>query len=222
MIAKNLWRAFAFFALVVSFDTLGQSAIERLTSSEEPAEKAEEQPPRFRVKRPETSLKRHSLGIGLGETVLEGDFKDQGENKIAPDIYYNYSVSHSFDILVNFHYSKHERRTLFSRVMGTAFGVKGRLFQFDAFAPFLIGGLGFYRPQIKKVFDSRLITTDPRITFGHHFGAGVELELNQKYSFAFIGHYHNPYDVKHNVDEERSFDVEGSYIKLLVSAFYIF
>ena len=52
-------------------------------------------------------LKVHSLGVGLGQTFVRGHLARHGEDKITLDGYYNYSVSHSFDMVLNFHYSQH-------------------------------------------------------------------------------------------------------------------
>ncbi|EQC44412.1 hypothetical protein [Bacteriovorax sp. DB6_IX] len=92
-------------------------------------------------------LKVHSLGVGIGQTFLQGDFKDHGEDKITADLFYNYSASHSFDFLANFHYSTHEYRKKKVTATGLALGIKAKMFNFDNFSPFATGGLGFYSPK---------------------------------------------------------------------------
>ena len=216
-------------------EILTQTAIERLTASDSDGEKMLEEEDhigddgdRFSVRR-DDGLKRHSLGIGIGQTILSGDFKNHGENAIAPDIFYNYSVSHSFDLLINTHWSKHKQavlrssRNTFTELAALAIGVKGRFFQFDLFSPFAVAGLGLYYPRIRKQEPGETVPTKTKatVTFGHHLGGGVELELNNHFSLAFMGHYHNPYDIKHDTGE-REVKVEGAYFKLLVVAFFIF
>ena len=59
-------------------------------------------------------LKKHSIGIGIGQTFLVGEFEDLGENKITWDLLYSYSASHSYDLLMNFHHEKY--RIQFNRI----------------------------------------------------------------------------------------------------------
>ena len=221
---------------VVSMDSK-ETAIEKLTSSKESSQdididknnrepqevSAKEEKARFQVRR-DHHLKKHSLAVAIGQTFLHGGFRKHGTDSITPEIYYGYSASHSFDLLINFHLSRHKKlskeknKKTFSQISGIGVGIKGRVFQFDLFAPFIIGGLGVYNPKIKREYNDEGVTSDSHLTFGHHFGSGVELELNRNFSLAFMGHYHNPYDVK----QEASFEIEGSYFKLLITTSYIF
>jgi len=164
-------------------------------------------------------LKVHSVGVGIGQTFLSGDFKDHGEDKITADLFYNYSASHSFDFLANFHYSKHEYRNREVTATGLALGIKAKMFNFDSFAPFAVGGLGFYSPKMKREQpNGQFIESESKITFGYHVGAGVDLDLNEKVTIGAIGMIHNPFDVK----QDDQADVEGAYSKLLLTVFYKF
>jgi hypothetical protein len=49
-------------------------------------------------------------------------------------------------------------------------------------------------------------------------GVGVELKLNSQASVGVIAHYHDPFDVRQEVGPE----LEGSYMKLLLTALYTF
>ncbi len=167
---------------------------------------------------PKGELKRHTLGIGLGQTFLFGEFKDRGEDKITADLYYTFSASHSFDMFANFHYSKHDYRSNYVTIPGLTAGIKARLFQFDAFAPYVLGGMGFYRPKMKRSVDGEMQTTEAKITFGVNFGAGADLRLDDHFSVGVIGHYHNPFDVS----QDQGTDVEGSYFKLMMMGYYTF
>ena len=101
----------------------------------------------------------HSLGLGIGQTFLFGNLGDYGQDSIAlpPDLYYIFSASHSFSFIANLHYSAHKNDSDQSpnhdrdrtQLMGLALGIKGKLWEFDAFSPHLIGGLGFYHPQVR-------------------------------------------------------------------------
>lgn len=160
----------------------------------------------------------HSLGIGLGQTFLLGDFGDNGEDKITADLLYAYKASHSFDFYANFHTSTHKLRSTESTITGLALGIRGRAYQFDAFAPYAIAGLGFYQPSLKRYVNSVLTETEDKIIFGVHLGAGADLQLSRRMSVGVVAHYHNPFDVQQDAGP----DVEGAYFKLLLTAMYHF
>ena len=161
----------------------------------------------------------HSLGVGIGQTFLSsGDFKDNGDDSITGELFYGYSASHSFDFVANLHYSKHEFSGHYVELPGLALGIKAKLYQFDSFSPYILGGLGFYRPKVKRTIGNGLVESESKTSFGDHFGAGAELKLNRHYSMGLLAHYHNPFDIKQDSGPE----VEGSYFKLLITGLYFF
>ena len=191
--------------------------IKKLTSKTV-AEKVEKSIPLAAKRRPENripdELKVHSLGVGLGQTFVKGDLGKHGQDKITADIFYNYSVSYSFDFMLNLHYSKHTFSRRQTKLTGTAIGIKGKFYEFDSFYPFVVGGFGFYRPQIKDEANK----SPSKVTFGVHLGGGGELILNRKFSLGLLAHYHNPFDISHEIGP----NVEGFYFKLLVMTLYRF
>lgn len=150
----------------------------------------------------------HSFGIGIGQTFLFEDFEDHGDDSITADLFYNYSASHSFDLIVNTHYSTHEQAKKTTKITGTSVGMKAKLYQIDSFIPIAIGGLGFYRPTITG--------SDAKLVFGYHLGAGAELRLNNKFTIGLLLHFHDPFDVKKSPNPK----IEGSYSKLLITTLY--
>jgi len=166
----------------------------------------------------ETPLGSHSFGIGLGQTFLTGDFGENGEDSITVDLYYKYKASYSFDLMINAHYSSHDLAEKQSELLGLNAGIKAKLYNFDSFNPYVLGGLGFYLPTVTRFIDSNLKTSESKLSFGTHIGIGGELELNEKFSVGVLAHYHNPFDVKQGNDPE----VEGSYYKILFTTLYSF
>ena len=171
-------------------------------------------------RRPESriphELKIHSLGVGLGQTFVRGDLGQYGQDQLTADLFYNYSVSYSFDLMLNFHYSHHSFSDKNTKLQGVAVGIKGKLYEFDSFHPLIVGGFGFYLPQVKNDDSSSKSPAKP--VFGIHAGGGGELVLNRHLSLGLLAHYHNPFDVRH----ETIPDVEGYYLKLLVMTLYRF
>lgn len=163
-------------------------------------------------------IHKHSLGIGVGQTFLRSTLSENGNDKITPELYYNYSASHSFDFVANLHYSTHSYLERKATIKGLALAIKGKGFQLDAFSPFVLGGLGFYLPSVKRIQNGVLSDTREQLVFGINAGAGVELRLNDEAIIGIIAHYHDPFDVR--LDDGSK--LEGSYMKLLVTALYTF
>lgn len=163
-------------------------------------------------------VNKHSIGIGLGQTFLRNDFADNGNDKITPDIYYNYSASYSFDFLANLHWSKHQYLNRDVTIRGLALSIKGKGYQFDAFSPFVVGGFGFYLPGATRIINNIPTETRNQLVFGMNFGAGVELRLNSEATVGVIAHYHDPF----NLRQELAPELNGSYMKLLILGMFTF
>jgi len=192
-----------------------KSSIKSMTSNKT-AKKNEEKLPA--PARAQSTLKLHSVGVGVGQTFLGGDFEDNGDDSITADLFYNYSASHSFDLLINGHYSVHKLGQKKVNLSGAAVGIKAKAYQFDSFAPFALAGLGFYSPKVKRTIGSTIKESDSKLVFGTTIGVGMELKLNKKFAVGIMGQFHNPFDIKQELDPE----VEGSYHKLLITTFYSF
>ena len=214
-----------FIILIFSFlssSLIAQSDLQNPKDQLENQRKKTEQPPTtYPVDNTSvvSTLKTHSIGIGVGQTFLAGDFKELGEDKISLDLYYSYAASYSFDFLVNFHYSTLELRNQEITIPGLAFSIKAKAFQFDQFSPFLVAGLGFYKPQAtREVAPGVTQDTKSKVVFGSNLGVGVDLRLNEKVSFGLLFHYHNPFDVK----QDNGGPLEGSYSKMMITSTYTF
>ncbi len=205
-------------ALITGFSVSAKSTIQRLTSNDtaqDVKQKVIEIASPIRIP---TGLKKHSLGIGIGQTFVAGDFKESGEDQITWDLLYSYSASYSFDLLANFHYSKHKFANQFTQFTSLNLGIKSKFYQIDSFSPFATGGFGFYRPTVKRIVNNQLLESTAKVVFGFHLGAGADLKLNETVSIGLMAQYHNPFDVKQEIGPE----VEGSYYKLLITALYTF
>lgn len=198
------------------FTVNAQTKIEKLTSTDKPVVDSTSNSTASSA--PKGALNRHSVGLGFGQTFMVGDFKHTGEDKITFDVFYNYSASHSFDLLVNIHSSKHEFRNYHTSVRGIAPGIKAKLYQFDNFAPYALAGLGIYAPKLRREVNGQIQETKSKMAFGYHVGAGADLNLNSHASVGLLFHLHNPFDVKQDLGPE----VEGAYYKLMMLAFYVF
>jgi opacity protein-like surface antigen len=180
---------------------------------EAPSEKREAVPTTVETAS-DRQIHSHALGIGLGETFLFGKMENYGDNKITGELLYSYTASYSFDLLVSAHRSSHEYKDKKVDILGYSASIKGRYYEYDAFSPYVLGGLGFYLPRI----DFGDETSEEKWAFGVNAGAGVDLRLNESVVIGVLGHFHKPFDIK----QDETPRVSGSYFKLLMTAMYIF
>ena len=164
----------------------------------------------------EREIHKHALGFGIGQTFLMGRFQEYGDHSITGDLLYTYTASYSFDLLLNAHWSNHEYKEDNVWLRGYSMSIKARTFEFDAFSPFYLGGLGFYRPQIEDGRKEKI--SEEKFTFGANIGAGVDLRLNSSVIVGIMGQLHKPFDIR----QEEMSTVSGSYFKLLITSMFIF
>jgi len=168
----------------------------------------------------ETLTNVHSVGFGIGETYLAGNFGQYGESNITMDLLYSYAATESFDFVADLHRSNHQGKSKSVTISGIGLGIRGKIFTFDSLYPYVQGGLGFYRPSWKS-YDSvteNLITSESQTVFGWHVGMGTELRLNNHFSFGGLLAWHDPFDVKQSAGPS----VEGAYLKFLITTMYSF
>ncbi|MBL7665974.1 MAG: outer membrane beta-barrel protein [Bacteriovoracaceae bacterium] len=161
---------------------------------------------------------KHAMGVGIGQTFLLGDFEGQGDDSITIDAIYTYEASHSFDLMLSAHVSKHETKNKSIELFGLSASIKAKVFDFDSFSPYFLGGLGFYQPQETRFNGVSTETTERKMVFGFNVGAGTDLKLNEDYTLGMMGVLHKPFNVK---QDERT-DVRGMYFKLLMALSYNF
>lgn len=211
---KKFISGSTFSALVIltmigafSFSAFSQSKIEKMTTGDGPKDL-----PGSRV---DDYLKIHSLGLGIGQTWLNGDYANFGSDGISWDIYYDYSASHSFDLLVDFHWNKFSNDSGGKETqLGLVPSAKIKFYQFDNFTPYVILGLGFYSPEVSNAtYDS-----DAKIVLGVSYGLGIDLRLSRHFKFGAIYQVHDPFDVS----QPNGSNLEGSYSKLLLVGYYSF
>lgn len=197
---------FALASLIVTFSLVTNSMAAPQSSAEDSSEKVFGE------------VQKHGVGIGIGQTILMGNFDDYGDSSITLDALYTYSASYSFDLVANLQYSRHKYAGQKVILPALTSSIKAKAFQFDAFAPYVLGGLGFYRPKAFRSINGVIVESDSKWTFGINFGAGVDLKLNEKFTFGILMQYHRPFNVK----QENAPKVQGSYTKLLLTTIYHF
>ncbi|MCY4524920.1 MAG: hypothetical protein OXB84_09280 [Halobacteriovoraceae bacterium] len=200
----------AILFLLIDISPSYAKAIEEITS-DKAAKKVRKIRP---VARDLDEFNYHSVGLGLGQTFLMGDYEHYGLNAITWDLLYSYAASYSYDILTSLHLSSHNRLDKNVELLGLSVGIRAKIFQFDSFAPFMMGGLGFYSPS----FESNDLPSASKVVFGTNVALGGELDLGELMKIGVMGQLHNPFDVQQNTGP----NIEGSYFKLLLTMLYSF
>lgn len=165
-----------------------------------------------------STINNHYVGLGVGQTFLKSDMKRHGDNRIGFDLMYVYTASLSFDFMASLHTHSHKKLDDKVSNTGLALGIKGRFYQYDNFAPFVLGGFGFYLPRVTRMVDGQPLKSDSKLTFGNHLGLGAELKLNRRVTVGTLFHWHNPFNIQQDIGP----DVRGSYYKLMMTALYSF
>ena len=88
----------------------------------------------------------------------------------------------------------------------------------DAFSPYAVGGLGFYRPVEHRLVGANIEKSEGKFAFGLNAGVGVDLRLNKRVIVGILFQLHDPFDVQQDAGAK----VEGYYSKLMMTAMYTF
>ena len=157
--------------------------------------------------------KKHWLGLGIGQTHLIGNTYKKVDNELGFNGQYLYSASRSFDVYVNFHYSKHTRENQWVKLPGLTIGIKGRVYTLDSLSTFLLTGLGYYWPSVNREVNGTLMESETKAVLGVNIGTGLGLKLNAKSSISFVGHFHHPFKIKQEIGR----DIRGSFFNLFMA-----
>lgn len=208
------------FLITMTLSPLLSLAQVTIPAKTESNNKAEEKPAATLENNSSTpAFLTHAIGLGLGQTLLFGDFADHGDDALAFDLFYQYRASYTFDFLANFHthtYKQDDNQK--TDLTGFTLNIKGRVFDFDAFAPYLTGGLGMYWPRVTRIQGASLVESEKQAVLGLNAGAGADLQLNEHFSFGFAAFYHQPFNVK----QDTQAGVNGSYLRLMATIFVHF
>lgn len=126
----------------------------------------------------------NNVALDVGQVFLMGDMGSHYSDAIGAQLHYTYGVSDLFGFDSSLGYSDHSDGAFSMTTLLT--GLRTNLAWYDKVVPYMIVGLGFYRPSfsIAAIPGSNVeATTIAPILFGVHAGAGVDLELTKKLYF---------------------------------------
>ncbi len=165
--------------------------------------------------------KRHYVGLGIGQSFLFSDYANLGEDQITFDLFYQFKSSLMFKLIGNIHAHKFELGQQNVKTKSVNFGIKAKIFDYDKFAPFFGGGLGFYwigGERVLNPLNNTVTEASSKTTFGLNAFTGLELDVSTRVNISFMAHFHKPFGVSFDGQP----DISGSYMKLLIIPSYRF
>jgi hypothetical protein len=155
-----------------------------------------------------------------------GDLGNKYNDSIGMRIHYTYGVSDLFGFDVSAGYSGHSDGE-FSMTSLLA-GLRTNLSWYDKVIPYLVFGLGFYRPSYEQRHpptapgELATTTTLAPVLFGVHLGPGVDLELTRETFFGASLTFHDVFGSQRNSLTGLQQEVGGTYASFLLHVGYTF
>jgi hypothetical protein len=163
----------------------------------------------------------NNLAVDVGQVFLMGDLGNKYDDSIGAQIHYTYGVSDLFGFDVSAGYSGHSDGQ-FSMTTLLA-GLRTNLSWYDKVIPYLVFGLGFYRPSYTEKNGPTLLgggdastTTLAPILFGVHLGPGVDLELTKQLYFGTSLTFHDVFGSAKTSSTGTTTDVGGTFASFLL------
>lgn len=136
----------------------------------------------------------NNLALDVGQVFLMGNLTNYNDS-LGTQLHYTYGVSDLFGFDSSLGYSEHSNGKYSMMTLLT--GVRMNLSWYDKIIPYLVFGLGFYRPNYKDptpALDGPGVpgmSSLSSVVFGVHVGPGIDLELNKNLFFGAALTYHN-------------------------------
>ena len=154
----------------------------------------------------------NNLAIDIGQVFLMGDLSSRYSDSLGTQIHYTYGVSDIFGFDSSFGYSSHADGK-FSMTTLLA-GLRTNLAWYDKVVPYVVFGLGFYRPS----YELDLLNSVSPVLFGVHLGPGVSLEVTKQLFFGASLTFHDMFGTSKLLEDKTRLDVGGTYTTFFLNA----
>lgn len=158
----------------------------------------------------------NNFAVEMGQVFLMGDLGSNYSDNIGAQLHYTYGVSDLFGFDSSLGYSEHSEGK-FSMTTLLA-GVRTNLAWYDRVVPYVVFGLGFYRPSRQTTLktDSGTMTSSVSpILFGVHLGPGVDLEMTKQLFFGASLTFHDVFGSKQTT-ASGPIEVGGTFTSFLL------
>jgi hypothetical protein len=157
----------------------------------------------------------HNLSLDVGQVFLMGDLGQSYNDAIGTQLHYTYGVSEMFSFDSSFGFSNHSNNKLSMTTLLS--GLRMNLAWYDKVIPYMLFGLGFYRPAYDVSVAGVNNAINP-VLFGVHLGPGVSLELTKKVFFGASLTFHNIFSSSEILNNGSTQRVGGSFTSFFLNA----
>lgn len=161
----------------------------------------------------------NNVALDVGQVFLMGDLGEAYTDSIGGRIHYTYGVSDIFGFDSSFGYSSHSEGKMSMTTLLT--GLRTNLAWYDKVVPYMVFGLGFYKPSMDYVVNGQLTSVSP-VVFGLHLGPGVHLEVTQNMFFGASLTFHDIFGTNKLLADGRVVDIGGTYTSFFLHAGFSF
>ncbi len=148
-----------------------------------------------------------------------GDLGANYNDNIGGQIHYTYGVSNLFGFDTSLGYSEHSDGQFSMTTLLT--GLRTNLAWYDKVVPYLVFGLGFYKPSYQVLVNNGGVVTNSSVSpilFGVHLGPGIDLELTDQLFFGAALTFHDVFGSSRAAANGSQIDVGGTYTSFLLHA----
>ena len=147
----------------------------------------------------------NNLALDLGQVFLMGDLGKNYNDSLGAQLHYTYGVSDIFGFDSSLGYSNHSNGK-FSMTTALA-GLRTNLTWYDKVVPYVVFGLGFYRPSYQ--IDPNA-SVSPMV-FGVHLGPGISLEMTKQLFFGASLTFHDIFGTTTTTADGKLWDIGGTF-----------
>ncbi|MCC7442340.1 MAG: hypothetical protein IT285_11945 [Bdellovibrionales bacterium] len=154
----------------------------------------------------------NNLALHVGQVFLMGELADHYTDSIGTQLHYTYGVSDMFGFNASLGFSDHSDGEYSVATMLA--GLRTNLSWYDKVVPYLVFGLGFYKPSYKLTADNSMSP----VLFGLHLGPGVDLQLTDQFFFGAALTFHDVFGTTRTDSKGNLRDVGGTFTSFLLHA----
>lgn len=159
----------------------------------------------------------NNLALDVGQVFLMGDLSRYSDS-IGSQLHYTYGVSDLFGFDTSIGYSEHSDGKFSMMTLLT--GLRTNLSWYDKVVPYVVFGLGFYRPSYQQSTPGPTgnTTSVSPVLFGVHLGPGVDLELTKQLFFGAALTFHDVFGSTRVNAAGTPIEVGGTYTSFFLHA----
>ncbi len=158
----------------------------------------------------------NNVSLDVGQVFLMGDLSSSFNDSIGSQIHYTYGVSDMFGFDSSLGYSSHSSGKMSMTTLAS--GLRMNLAWYDKVVPYIVFGLGFYRPSYDIMAANNTRNSVSPVLFGVHLGPGVTLELTKKMFFGASLTFHNIFGSQTILTDGSSYNVGGTFTSFFLTA----